>query len=195
MKVLLLSPYGETVVNATLRAAGDTVVQTAEPLDIRDLEREGADFLVSYGYAHILRPPVLDRFTGRAINLHVSYLPWNRGAHPNLWSIIDDTPKGVTIHALDAGIDTGAILAQRLVNFAPDDTLATSYETLRQAVEALFEETWADLREGRLTAVPQDPTAGSIHRRRDLDAVWPLLPEGWNTRIANVPRRHQLTGR
>ncbi len=51
------------------------------------------------------------------INLHISFLPWNRGAHPNFWSFYDDTPKGVTIHLIDEGIDTGAIIYQKEITF------------------------------------------------------------------------------
>ena len=43
----------------------------------------------------------------------MSYLPWNRGADPNFWSILEDTPKGVTIHIMDESIDTGDILYQK----------------------------------------------------------------------------------
>ena len=38
--------------------------------------------------------------------MHISYLPFNRGAHPNYWSFKDNSPKGVTIHFIDNGIDT-----------------------------------------------------------------------------------------
>ncbi|MCL0081308.1 hypothetical protein M1N64_03665 [Peptococcaceae bacterium] len=49
----------------------------------------------------------MDKFQGRAINLHISFLPWNRGADPNFWSFIENAPVGVSIHYLDEGIDTG----------------------------------------------------------------------------------------
>ena len=51
------------------------------------------------------------------INLHISYLPYNRGAHPNFWSFVENTPSGVSIHQVDSGIDTGKIVIQKQINF------------------------------------------------------------------------------
>ena len=69
--------------------------------------------MVSYGYRKIVLADVIDKMAGEIINLHISYLPWNRGANPNFWSFIDDTPKGVTIHEMSADLDKGRILCQK----------------------------------------------------------------------------------
>ena len=53
----------------------------------------------------------------KIINLHIGYLPYNRGAHPNFWSFMDNTPTGVTIHEIDKNIDTGKIIYQKIVDF------------------------------------------------------------------------------
>ena len=45
----------------------------------------------------------------------MSFLPYNRGSHPNFWSFIDDTPKGITIHEIDEGADTGNIVFQKKI--------------------------------------------------------------------------------
>ena len=50
--------------------------------------------LVSFGYRFILPGDLLARFPDRAVNLHIAYLPWNRGAHPNVWSAYEGTPAG-----------------------------------------------------------------------------------------------------
>ena len=47
------------------------------------------------------------------INLHISYLPYNRGSYPNYWSFKENTPNGVSIHHIDDGIDTGPVLVQK----------------------------------------------------------------------------------
>ena len=133
-----------------------------------------ADWLVSYGYRRILTPEQLSLYS-HAVNLHISLLPWNRGADPNYWSWRDRTPKGVSIHYIDAGVDTGPILAQQEVAFGPDETLRTSYARLRGTVEALFAQEWPRIRfapEG----TPQ-PAGGSYHHRTDL----PELSDGWDT--------------
>lgn len=166
-------------ISDVIAAAGDTVFRTEDPIT-PDLK---ADWLVSYGYRHIIPQPVLDAFPNRAINLHISMLPWNRGADPNLWSIIDGTPRGVTIHYLDAGIDTGPIIGQRKVQFADDDTLATSYQRLKAAIEELFAEWWPTIREGRAPGHPHIG-GGTYHRSSDKASVEHLLTDGWDTPVA-----------
>ena len=116
-------------------------------------------------------------------------MPWNRGADPNLWSFLEDTPKGVTVHYLDSGIDTGDILVQKSIEFfSSEETLKTSYEKLSQAACILFKESWLDIREGKLLSIPQ-PQGGSYHRLQDRLAYEYLLTQGWDTPV------HQLKGK
>ena len=70
--------------------------------------------VVSYGYNHIIPEKFI---TNNIYNLHISFLPYNRGAHPNFWSFIENTPSGVTIHKIDQGIDTGKIIFQKMIDF------------------------------------------------------------------------------
>lgn len=71
------------------------------------------DWIISYGYRHIIPEEIIKKTKNPIINLHISYLPFNRGSHPNYWSFKEKTPKGVTIHFIDKGIDTGPILCQK----------------------------------------------------------------------------------
>ena len=146
----------------------------------------GCEFLISYGYDHLISPSMLRRFPDRAINLHISFLPWNRGADPNLWSWIDDTPKGVTIHHLDTGIDTGDIIAQKLVKFGEDETLSTSYTKLRTEVENLFMDWWPAIRAGNTHRIRQ---IGTHHYKKDRALVEHLLTEGWNTPVSALRKQ------
>ena len=124
------------------------------------------DYIISYGYRHILKKDVLDLFPQKAINLHISMLPWNRGADPNLWSFIDNTPKGVTIHYMNEGLDKGDIIAQREVPMTEDETLKSSYNKLHAAMLRLFEETWPEIVDGTCVGRPQEGK-GSYHKSSD----------------------------
>lgn len=126
---------------------------------------KGFEWVISYGYRHVLKKDVLDLFPNRAINLHISYLPWNRGADPNYWSFVDDTPKGVSIHFLDEGIDTGDIIAQREVIPSEGDTLRTLYEKLHSEMFGLFNEVWPSIQGGRVSGRRQE--GGSTHKSTD----------------------------
>lgn len=181
MKVLFLGP-GESPLVGWLRTVGEEVVAVSRRIDVAFLDAHAPDFIVSYGYRHILKRDMLDRMHGRAINLHVSYLPWNRGADPNLWSFIDETPKGVTIHHLDEGIDTGDIIVQKQLAFGETDTLRTSYDALQEEIRALFRESWADIRTGRCSRKEQRG-GGTLHRLADRDRLSHLLTRGWDTPV------------
>lgn len=184
MRVLLLSPYPERL-RPALRRTGAQVTAEAGPLPPTLPLADRCDFVVSYGYRHLLRPAQLQGLDGRAINLHISLLPWNRGASPNFWSFFDDTPKGVSIHCIDAGIDTGDLLAQATASFDAAATLASSYAALQAQIEALFGETWPAIASGRTARRPQ-PSGGSHHRICELEPLWPQLRAGWQTSVAEV---------
>lgn len=180
MKVLVLSPYPERIEHH-IRACGDVVEANDQPIAVAD-----ADFIVSYGYRHILKGPIIERFSGRMVNIHISMLPWNRGADPNLWSWIFDTPKGVTIHYIDAGIDTGPIALQTGVAFTGHSrpTLRTTQDELMRSADALFAHAWPALRHGRYgyEPMPQRGT-GSYHRSREREKFFQYLPDGYDTPI------------
>ena len=99
---------------------------------------ENYDLVISYGYRYILSKQQLEKCLQDPINLHTSYLPWNRGAHPNFWAFYDNTPHGVSIHLIDEGIDTGKILLQKLVKFNKEISFYDSYKQLRKEMEKLF---------------------------------------------------------
>lgn len=182
---MLLGPHRPGI-EAYLSGFGDKVQRLEEPVGLADLE--GVERIVSYGYRHMIPPDIVEHFRGRAVNLHVSLLPWNRGADPNLWSFLEDTPKGVTVHLINDGLDTGPIVAQREVEVLPDDTLATSYARLGDAMEALFREVWPAVRRGGVVASIQPP-GGSFHRAADRVPFEGLLTKGWQTPVADLVGR------
>jgi phosphoribosylglycinamide formyltransferase 1 len=88
------------------------------------LTLRGVDFVVLAGYMHLLTTPFLDAFAGRIVNVHPSLLPAFPGARAiddALAAGVDTT--GVTIHYVDAGLDTGAVIRQEPVAVEPRDTL------------------------------------------------------------------------
>lgn len=125
------------------------------------------DFIISHGYRHIISKEIINYMGPRGIiNLHISYLPWNRGADPNFWSFVEDTAKGVTLHYVDEGVDTGPIIAQGKSLFGGTHTLRSTYEYLQALVVDLFIEKWPAIRDGVVEPKLQSG-AGSFHRSSD----------------------------
>jgi methionyl-tRNA formyltransferase len=126
---------------------------------------------ISVYFVYILRKPILDLFPRGVVNLHPAFLPWNKGTNTNIWTIVDRTPAGVTLHTVDEGVDTGAILAQAKVPVLPTDDGKLLYMRLERAAFQLFKKSWAKLAEGKLKPIRHSPKAGSRHRFRDVDAI------------------------
>ena len=138
------------------------------PEYIKEIDPE---IVISYNYSHIVKEDVIDLLGDRIINMHCSLLPWNKGASPNIWSFIDDTPKGVTIHVLEKGLDTGRLLLQEEVTFDEDtETLASSYDKLQETIVDLLCSNLDDILSGNI--VPSEQKGeGSYHRTSDLKAL------------------------
>lgn len=182
-KVLFLGPEHSPLF-LWLREQNENVLQTGEKITPEDIRLWNVGFLVCYGYRHIIQHPVLALLPERAISLHISYLPWNRGADPNLWSFLEGTPKGVSIHHLDEGIDSGDIILQKPVDFtAAEPTLGATYDRLQAEVQQLFRDYWIKLKAGYMPRRRQEGR-GTYHRKKDKDAVAHLLAQGWNTPVS-----------
>jgi methionyl-tRNA formyltransferase len=129
------------------------------------------DIGVSILFDYILKPEFLELFPLGVANLHPAYLPYNRGQYPNVWSIIEGTPAGATLHYIDPGVDTGDIIARLRVSVEPIDTGETLYRKLEQACVDLFKETWPAIRSGQAPRLSQSRGEGTCHRTRDVEDV------------------------
>ena len=104
------------------------------------------DLVVSAGFMKIVGPAVLDAFGGRLINTHPALLPAFPGAHAVRDALAAGvTVTGSTVHLVDAGVDTGPVLAQREVPVEPGDDEASLHERIKSVERQLLVETVAQL--------------------------------------------------
>lgn len=162
-----------------------------DALRLSQLERLKPDIIISYNYKYIIGQELITYMDGRIMNLHISLLPWNRGANPNFWSFMENTPKGVTIHQINAGLDKGKILCQKECFFdAEKETFLSTYDKLNEAIVALFKENCEDIMEGRI--VPREqPIGGSYHSVKDFQEVKSQLDFAWSDNIALVQSKYK----
>jgi methionyl-tRNA formyltransferase len=182
MKILLIGPTNNQVISFFKDKGNAVDFSNSAPEYWDCLYNE--DIIISYNYKYIIKKGMIDKYYGKILNLHTSLLPWNRGANPNLWSWVDNTPKGVTLHHIDEGVDTGDIIAQRIVKMDQDETLATSYAKLNQSAIQLLMDTYnidcfKSISEMR---IPQQGK-GTIHNKKDIDKYRTLLVSGWDTSV------------
>lgn len=104
------------------------------------------DLVVTAGFMRLLGPAFLARFGGRIVNSHPSLLP----AFPGPRAVADALAHGVrvtgtTLHLVDAGVDTGPIVAQRAVEVLPDDTEEQLHERIKVVERRLLVDVVAEL--------------------------------------------------
>jgi phosphoribosylglycinamide formyltransferase-1 len=111
-----------------------------------ELAAHEPDLVVSAGFMKLVGPAVLERFGGRLINTHPALLPAFPGAHAVRDALAAGVPTtGATVHVVDAGLDTGPVLAQREVQVHPDDDEARLHERIKTVERELLVETVARL--------------------------------------------------
>ena len=146
-------------------------------------------FIISFNYRHMISKEILDAMQGKVINLHTSYLPYNRGSSPNFFSFMDNTPKGVTIHLMDEKLDTGDILCQKELFFDESkESFVSTYDALIAEMKALFRENWEAIKNGKLAPKKQEGE-GTYHRMKELEEIRKEHSFSWSENIADVKNR------
>lgn len=105
-----------------------------------------------------------------ALNLHNSYLPWNRGAHACTWAIVDQTPHGATLHWMNEKFDKGPIFHQERLTIHPDDTADTLYKRTADLEVKVFHEGMLRFLNGYRARIKQ-PGGGSSHSKKDFQRL------------------------
>jgi len=107
----------------------------------RDLRDAGVELVCLAGFMRLLRAPLLDAFSGRIINIHPSLLPNYPGLHAWTQAVEDGaTESGCTVHYVDSGVDSGAIISQASVPVLPDDTPATLHARIQEQEHRIYPE-------------------------------------------------------
>ena len=166
-------------------------------------------------FGQILKKDVLDLPRYGCINVHASLLPRWRGAAPiNAAILHGDEETGVTIMKMDAGLDTGPMLAVKSIRIGPDDTAGSVTQALSTLGADLLLETLPEYLDGKLKPVPQPAEGGTYapmlkkedglldftHSAIDLERrvramnPWPGAWFEWNGSLLKVLRVSTIGG-
>lgn len=119
------------------------------------------DLVISAGFMKLVGASFLDRFSGRYLNSHPALLP----SFPGMHGVRDALEYGVrvtgcTLFVVDAGVDTGPILAQQAVEVRPEDDEASLHERIKEVERRLLVDTLEQLAlhgwtvQGRKVSIP-----------------------------------------
>jgi phosphoribosylglycinamide formyltransferase 1 len=105
------------------------------------LEEAGVELVVLAGFMRVLKEPMLEAFPSRIINLHPSLLPKYPGVEAWTQALAaGEKVTGCTVHYVDAGIDSGEIIAQRTVPIWPNDTPELLHARIQTAEREFYPE-------------------------------------------------------
>jgi methionyl-tRNA formyltransferase len=149
-----------------------------------------SDFILSFGFRKIISKNIIKKIKKPIINIHLSYLPFNRGAHPNFWSFIENTPSGVSIHKINKGIDTGNIILRKKIYFNISSnkfsTFKKTYNYLFLEAEKLFKNNFNKIYNKNYKNICNN-YKGTFHYKKDL----PKWMKNWNTNIYLAKKKYQ----
>jgi phosphoribosylglycinamide formyltransferase-1 len=110
------------------------------------LAEQGVRLVVLAGYMHLLTPSFLDRFPDAVVNVHPSLLPSFPGAHAVEEQLAAGVAEsGATVHLVDEGVDSGAVLAQERVPVLAGDTPETLHDRIKSVEHRLLPEVVREL--------------------------------------------------
>ena len=141
-----------------------------DPNEVTRMVEMKPNVVVVFGTG-ILKGDILSRFEGQLLNIHLGLSPYYRGAGTNFWPLVNGEPEfvGATIHYLDAGIDTGPIIAHVRPDIdRTDGPHEPGNKAIRAAAEGMVKAVKAQHR-GRLRSHPQT-AKGRLYQRKDFNA-------------------------
>ncbi|MDH5358275.1 MAG: methionyl-tRNA formyltransferase [Gammaproteobacteria bacterium] len=188
-------------------------IPVEQPLNFKDAEAKQkladyqAGLMIVVAYGLLLPQSVLDTPTYGCINIHASLLPRWRGAAPIQRAILaGDSETGVCIMQMEAGLDTGPVLARSTCLISPDDTAQTLHDRLAALGADTLLTSLPNLIELQLKAQPQDDTLScyadklrkeeaTINWQQSAQAIarqihafnpWPVAQTQWQDKIFRI---------
>jgi methionyl-tRNA formyltransferase len=138
-----------------------------DPETIAAIREREIDWLFIIGWSQIAGPAVLEAPTRGVLGIHPTLLPEGRGRAPIPWAILKGLSEtGVTLFKLDAGVDTGEVLAQSVLPIAADETATSLYDRVNEEHRTIIRETWPRLVADTLELRKQDEARATVWEGR-----------------------------
>ncbi len=177
---------------AVKRLALDRRLQLFQPATIKSpealarLQAARPEAIVVAAYGQILPQEALDVAPQGAINIHASLLPRWRGAAPIQRALLAGDPvTGISIMRMDAGLDTGPVLARHPVPIAADDDAGSLHDKLAELGAQAIVDTLSRLKTGDVASTPQGEKGVTYAAKLEKHEIW----LDWAAPAAELERR------
>ena len=134
---------------------------------INNIKKNQFDWLLNIWGYKILKKDFINKFKNN-LNLHPSYLPYNRGRDPYYFSIIDNTPVGVCIHRMDETIDGGEYFLKKKIFINFPTNAETIFNQSLYEIKNLFLKNWLKIRSKKIKLKKFKPRVKKINKRKTL---------------------------
>jgi methionyl-tRNA formyltransferase len=141
-----------------------------DPAVLNTLQSLELDYILCIHLPTFIPRSVLEIPKHGVLNLHPAYLPYNRGWHSAVWSILEGTPFGATLHFMSDGLDEGDIVHQKCLDKRPNDTGDSLYKKAMELEFEVFKEAWPAIASFSYTRTPQRQDLATRHNIKDLAA-------------------------
>lgn len=162
------------------------------PEAIAHLRSMDLDYIIGIHFPHIVPTEVLNIPKIGFLNLHPSYLPYNKGWNTPSWAILDGTPFGATLHYMSEALDEGDIIHQKRLEIAPDDSANSLYAKVLKLEFEVFKEALPSLLSLNPTRRVQEGQ-GTSHVKKDLRRVQQIHPDDVATYKEMIDKLRGLT--
>jgi len=133
------------------------------------LNDNSIDIVFLLWWSKIVKKDIIDKAKVGFINLHPSLLPYNRGKHPYYWSIVENTPAGVSIHYITENIDDGNIICQADIDTDITTTGSDLYNKSIEKIIELFKNNYEKIIRQEITPRKQKVSDGTFHFSKELN--------------------------
>ncbi len=131
------------------------------------IKKNEYDWLLNIWGYKIFKKDFLSKFK-KNLNLHPSFLPYNKGRDPYYFSIINQTPIGITIHEMDEKIDNGKYYIREKFNFNFPFTAGDIFDISLKNIKSLFIKNWIKIRNGKIKLKKFSNKVYKTNKRIDL---------------------------
>jgi len=170
---------------------------TIEYIDLINKNNIEIDLGLLIWWPNIIKEEVITNSNHGFVNTHPSLLPYNRGKHYNFWSLVEESPFGVSLHVVEQGIDNGSVVSQSKIEYDWEDTGESLYIKAKKEMVKLFQLTYPTLRNLEFSGSPQNLSKGSYHHSSEIDEASRLnLDSDIQTRkLLNLLRARTFEGK
>ena len=176
-------------VEECLRSAGFNVTNIFSKDDLINIRNRDYDLLISDRTQFLFPPDFINSLSCPRINTHPSLLPYHKGSQPVFWASILNHKLGVSLHSIDAALDSGEIYMQSEVIYDESMTFSEVHQLCRKKITESIKEIANTIISGeQLRGSPQPSYCNEHHRLKESLVLLEKLPNRWNTKIRDARR-------